>query len=327
MTLILSRNDVELLLDMESAIEAVEEAFADHGSGKTQIPDRPVLRFEQHRGMIGVMPAYMERMQAAGVKIISHHADNYKRGLPEGMGLVIYNDPETGMPLAIMDCAYITKMRTGAATAVGVKYLAGKNTPVLGIIGTGAQAKPQITAINKVRALTTIKAFDIRPDAAAKFKEQITEPGLHVQIMNNPKDVCLGTDIIVTCTSSSRPIVKEEWLQPGVHITALGADMPHRRELYPGVYACADKLVTDIPNQALVTGEIMDSITEGSITKEDLNLTLGEIVAGKRGGRNNGNDISIFKSTGMAIQDVAVAKIVYEAAIEKGMGQEISITP
>ena len=187
MTLILRRQDVEKLLNMEVTMAAVEQAFVDHGNGRTQMPDRPVLDFTQYHGMLGVMPGYLERMGAAGVKVISHHEDNHQKGLPESMGLIIYNDPATGMPLAIMDCAYITKMRTGAATGVSVKYLAKANAKVMGIIGTGALASAQIEAINYVCNLTMVKAYDINPAATANLLLQIADLGPEIQVVDSPR--------------------------------------------------------------------------------------------------------------------------------------------
>jgi ornithine cyclodeaminase/alanine dehydrogenase-like protein (mu-crystallin family) len=154
MTLIIPRQEVETLLDMENTIVAVEKAFADHGMGLTQIPERLVLNFEDEKGILGIMPAYIKSLGAAGVKLISHHERNCTKGLPESMGLIIYNDPTDGYPLAIMDSAFITSQRTGAASAVSVKYLARKDSNTVGLIGTGAMAVAQIKAICRVRKIS-----------------------------------------------------------------------------------------------------------------------------------------------------------------------------
>ncbi|NNG02335.1 MAG: ornithine cyclodeaminase family protein [Desulfobacteraceae bacterium] len=327
MTRILTRQDVEQLMDMEMAVEIVEAAFKSHGYGRTRIPHRSILELDEFNGMMGMMPAYLADSQAAGVKIISHHAHNHKKGLPEGMGLILYHDPATGMPLAIMDCAHITAMRTGAATAVSVKYLGKKNTRVAGIVGTGVQAVFQVRAICQVSRLERVKAYDLRPDAMERFAATAAPLGLEVELVKNPEQACREVDILATCTSSRHPFVKKEWLQEGVHIAAIGADMADRRELSPQVYGSADKCVTDLPKQALLVGEITDAIATGAIDEAALHTTLGEIVAGKAKGRENDAELTIFKSTGMAIQDIAVAKRVYELAIEKQAGVDIAITP
>jgi alanine dehydrogenase len=328
MTLILGRKDIEGLLSMEMAMEAVEQAFVEHGNGRTQIPNRLLMVLEKHNGALAVMPAYMEGLNAAGLKLISHHEDNQKKhNLPESMGLIVYYDPQTGMPLAIMDCAHITRMRTGAATGVSAEYLSRKDARVLGIIGAGAQAAPQIVAIQQVRNIKEVKVYDIDPKAGARLFQEIEPLGLKAKIVENPRETCRDIDILVTCTTSKDPIVKEEWLRPGLHIAAIGADMPWQHELAPGVYARADKWVTDILSQALVSGEITQAIAVGAISEQSLYATLDEIVIGKKKGREKDTEITIYKSTGMAIQDIATARKVYELAIKKGIGKEMEITP
>jgi alanine dehydrogenase len=328
MTLILGRQDVEDLLTMEMTLEAVEAAFLEHGQGTTLVPDRVGLYLEEYHGVIGVMPGYMQGLQAAGVKVIFHHEDNPKKHhLPASGGLVVYQDPITGMPLAIMDCAYITKMRTGAATGVSVKYLARGDARVLGIVGAGAQASSQVAAVAQVRDLTRVKAFDLDPSATARLLGEIADLELEAEAVDSPQEACSDVDILVTCTPARAAYIQGEWIQEGMHISSVGADMPHKRELQPGVYARADKWVTDLINQALITGEIADAIQEGAINEETLHATLGEIVAGQKPGREKDSEITIFKSTGMAIQDVATAKKVYDLAREKGVGVELSITP
>ena len=328
MTLILGRQDVEQLLTMEMTLDAVEAAFREHGEGTTLVPERIGMFLDQYHGVIGVMPGYMERLRAAGVKIICHHEDNPKKhDLPASAGLVVYHDPATGMPLAIMDCAYITMMRTGAATGVSVKYLARADAQSVGIVGAGAQAASQIAAIAQVRDLGRVKAFDIDPAAAGRLLKEIAYLGLDTEAVDSPQEVCADVDILVTCTPARSPFIRGEWLQEGLHISAVGADMPRKMELHPDVYRRADKWVTDLMSQALITGEIAEAVNQGAISEGTLHATLGEIVAGQKPGRTDDAEITIFKSTGMAIQDVATAKSVYELAKERSVGVELSITP
>jgi alanine dehydrogenase len=327
-TLILGRKDVEQLLTIEMAIEAVEEAFLEDGRGTTQVPERIALWFEDLHGVIGVMPGYLKGLQAAGVKIICHHEQNRANyNLPASAGLVIYHNPLTGMPLAIMDCAYITAMRTGAATGVSAKYLARADAKVVGIVGAGAIALPQVAAIAEVRELSNVKVHDLDPAAATRLVSAVKNLGLQAEGVESARDACRGVDILVTCTPARSAFVRGEWVEQGVHIAAVGADMPHKRELDSSVYARANKWVTDLVKQALITGEIAQALADGAISKDSLHATLGEIVAGQKKGRENNAEITVFKSTGMAIQDVATAKRVYELAEEKGLGVELSITP
>jgi alanine dehydrogenase len=313
---------------MELTMEAVEAAFLEHGRGTTLVPNRIGLFLDKHHGVIGVMPGYMERLQAAGVKVINHHEENpTKHDLPASAGLVVYHDPATGMPLSIMDCAYITKMRTGAATGVSVKYLARAEAEVVGIAGAGAQAASQIAAIAQVRDLKRVKAFDIDASATSRLLEEISDLDVETEAVGSPQDVCANVDILVTCTPARSSFIRGEWIQEGMHVAAVGADMPHKSELDPGVYRRAQKWVTDLINQALITGEISAAISSGAISEHTLYATLGEIVAGQKPGRESETEITVFKSTGMAIQDVAVAKKVYEMAREKGFGLEVPVTP
>jgi len=328
MTLILGRPEVEQLLTMEMTLEAVEAAFLEHGQGTTLVPERIGLFLEEYHGVIGVMPGYMEGLQAAGVKIICHHEENPNmHGLPASAGLVVYHDPTTGMPLAIMDCAYITMLRTGAATGVSVKYLAREDAHVLGIVGAGAQARSQVEAASHVRDLHKVKAFDLDPTATARLLGEIAGLGLETEAVDSPRDACDGVDILITCTPARSPFIQGEWMREGMHVSSVGADMPHKRELHASVYDRADKWVTDLVNQALITGEIADAIDAGVISEGTLHGTLGEIVASRKPGRENESEITIFKSTGMAIQDVATAKKVYELARERGVGVELPVTP
>jgi alanine dehydrogenase len=328
MTLILGRKDVEQLLTMEMTLEAVEAAFLEHGQGTTLVPDRIGMYLDRYHAVIGVMPGYMEGIRAAGVKVICHHEENPKKHhLPASMGLVVYHDPTTGMPLAIMDCAFLTMMRTGAATGVSVKYLARADARVLGIVGAGAQASSQVAAVSHVRDLEKVKAFDVDPEATARLLKEIADLGLETEAVGGPEEACAGVDILVTCTPARQPFIQGRWIRKGMHVASVGADMPHKRELRPDVYRRAGKWVTDLVNQALITGEIADAIEQGAIGEGSLHATLGEIVAGHKPGRERDEEITIFKSTGMSIQDVATAKRVYELASEEGLGVEVSITP
>jgi alanine dehydrogenase len=327
MTLVLSHQEVEGLLTMETALAAVEQAFVEHGQGRTQIPNRLLMVMEKYQGALAAMPAYMPGLNAAGFKLISHHEQNQKHHLPESMGLIVYHDPQTGMPLAIMDCAHITRMRTGAATGVSAKYLARKNAEVVGLIGAGAQAGPQIAAIQQVRKIREVKIYDLDPKAGLRLQKEIAPLKMKSQVVDNAQEACRDVDILVACTTSKNPIIKAEWLRPGLHIAALGADMPWQHELYPDVYAKAHKWVTDILSQALVSGEVIAAMKAGAISEQSLYATLDEIVVGKKKGRENADEITIYKSTGMAIQDVATAKKVHALAKEKGIGLELEITP
>ena len=326
-TLILNHEEVKALLDLDIVIKAVEEAFHDHYLHYAENPDRTALTFNKYSGMLGIMPCYIEGLDACGVKIISHHGRNFEKGLPESMGLIVFNDPSTGFPLAIMDSVYITKARTGAASAVSAKYLSREDSEVIGLIGTGATSVHQILALCSVRKIKKINIFDINPIAMETFKNKLSYFPVVVKSMSGCEEICSRSDILVTCTTSVSSVIRGEWIKPGTHIISVGADMPQRRELDPGVFNKAVLIVTDLINQAMITGDINDAINAKIIQKEKTLITLGEIVTQKKQERSSNSDITIFKSTGMAIQDIATANIIYDLALKNNVGQKIYITP
>ncbi len=310
-TLILTKKDVENLLTMRETIEAVERAFRLHGEGKTQMPPKIYLNFEE--GDLRAMPAYLDGK--AGVKWVNSHPKNPEKGLPTVMAVLIYNDPSTGFPLAIMDATHITNMRTGAAGAVAVKFLAPKDARVFGFVGAGVQARFQLLAIKEVADVERVKVYDVKESAAKTFAEFSRSLGVEAEV-TSIRDVC-KCDVLVTTTPSREPIVKAEWLE-AKHVNAIGADAPGKQELEDEVIVRAKVIVDDV-EQATHSGEINVPISKGLIRPEDIYATLGEVVAGVKKGRE-GDELTIFDSTGLAIQDVATASVVYEKAVKEGVG-------
>jgi len=328
MTLILNAKEIGSILDIKIAIKAVEKAFREMGEGKTEMPPRVPIYLEEYNGAIGFMPAYLKKTKILGIKEMSHYLKNPEKfSLPVLLGLIILNEPETGSPFAIMDAAFITTMRTGAAGAVGAKYLSRENSKVVGLIGTGKQGTSQILALNEVRKIEKVKAHDMSKKSLQNFLGAVQDKiDAEIELVDNPKNAVEGVDILITCTPSTQPIVRKEWLDEGMHITAIGADMPKKRELYPEVFEKIDKIVVDSMEQAIIVGELRIPISKGIIDKESIYAEIGEIVAGRKPGRENGKEITLFKSTGLAIQDISTAYEVYKMAKERHMGTELSIT-
>ena len=327
MTLILGREEVESLLNMEITIRAVENAFKEMGEGRIKMPPRIPIVLEEYSGATGFMPAYIEKTRVMGIKIMSHYGQNpQKFNLPYLIGLIVLSNPETGYPYAIMDAGFITTMRTGAAGAVGAKYLSRKDSEIAGVIGLGDQGKSQIVALDKVRKIRKVKAYDISKESQANFaKEMRDKIDSDIEIVESAKMAVKDVDILITCTPSTRPIVKGEWIDKGTHITAIGADMPEKEELYPNAFEKIDKIVVDSKEQAIITGELSIPISEEVITENDIYSTIGEIVAGKKAGREHYEEITLFKSTGLAIQDISTAYEVYKRAKRKRKGTEVEI--
>ncbi len=315
----LNRKEVESLLDMKGALKVVEQAFMQHGLKKVQMPSKLYLYFEKHNGDLRTMPAYLEEPDIAGVKIVNVHPDNPEKGLPTVMALVILNSTETGAPTAVMDGTYLTDMRTGAAGGVAVKYLARRNSKVVGFVGVGNQARTQLLGIKEVIDIEQIKATGTQEKHTLAFKNEM-EKIISCDIVpkKSIEDVC-DCDILVTTTPSREPIVMNEWIAEGTHINAIGADAPGKEELDPKILKRARVVVDDIP-QASHSGEVNVPLAKGLIKEKDIFGELGEVIVGKKKARTKDSDITVFDSTGLAIQDVATANMVYRKAVKANVG-------
>lgn len=320
----LDQNDVRSLLELSAVMEAVEKAFEQHGKKKVQMPPKSYLYFDKHNGDLRTMPAYLEEQDITGVKIVNVHPDNREKGLPSVMALVVLNSTETGQPLAVMDGTYITDLRTGAAGGVAAKYLARKDSHVVGIVGAGNQAKTQLMALSLVFDVHQVKAYDKSTDRAEEFRgEMMQKTGAEIIVASSVEDVC-DCDILVTVTPVREPIVRSEWIRSGTHINAIGADAAGKEELDPMLLTRAKVIVDDIV-QASHSGEVNVPLSEGVITSDDIWAEIGEVIAGIKVGREDESEITVFDSTGLAIQDVATATLVYNAAKERGLGRSLSM--
>lgn len=318
----LDQSDVQSLLDMPSTIEAVEKGFEQHGLKKVQMPAKSYLIFEKHNGDLRTMPAYMEEEDIAGVKIVNVHPDNRQRGLPTVMGVVVLNSTQTGEPLVIMDGTLLTDMRTGAAGGVAAKHLARKDSHVVGMVGVGDQARTQLLALSKVMDIQEVKLFCRNMAHCDHFEKDMSHV-MNCEFLKKEKiqDVC-DCDILVTTTPVREPLVMSEWVQEGTHINAIGADAKGKEELDPGLLLRARIVVDDLV-QASHSGEVNVPLSKGMITAKDICCELGEIVAGIRPGRQSDDEITVFDSTGLAVQDMVTANMVYRKALEQGIGQNI----
>jgi ornithine cyclodeaminase/alanine dehydrogenase len=327
MVLFLSRKDVELVLTMKDAIDAVEDGFREHGLGTVNMPLRSVIRVAKHNGAVLFMPASIEAMGALGVKVVSVYSDNpSKHNLPTTQGIVLLSDPENGAILAIMDGTFLTAIRTGAASAVATKYLAKKDAKTVGLIGTGVQGRAQIQGVCEVREIQKVKAFDIIPDRCSSFCKEISrELEVDAVPVSRPELVVKGSEIVATSSTSKTPVLNGDWLAEGAHVNAIGSHTPDARELDATAIRRA-KVIVDSREVALKeAGDIMIPISQGIISSEHIFAELGEIITGKKAGREGPNEITIFKSQGLAIQDVSTANKIYELARKKGVGKVLTL--
>ncbi len=317
-TLILTENDVKRVLTMRETMEVVERAFELHAKGMTQMPPKVYLTFE--KGDLRAMPAYLDGK--AGVKWVNSHPENPRRGLPTVMAVLIYNDPETGFPLAVMDGTHITNFRTGAAGGIAAKYLARKDSRIFGFVGCGRQAYTQFLALREVFNIELVKAYDVVERNAERFAKFCEGFGVSAEVCD-AKNAC-DCDVLTTTTPSRKPVVKSEWIRSGTHINAIGADAPGKQELEEEILLRA-KIVVDDLEQAMHGGEINVAVSKGILRREDIYATLGEVVAGMKRGREDEDEITVFDSTGLAIQDIAVAGLVFRRAKEMDVGLEIKL--
>ena len=314
-TLLLGRHEIEELLSMSEALRVVEKAFKLKAQGKAIMPAKIYLNLPEYHGDFRAMPAYIDG--SAGIKWVSAYPNNRKYNLPSVLATIILCDPKTSYPLAIMDGTYITRMRTGAAGGVAVAYLARKGSSVIGLIGAGKQAETQLLAISEVLpGIEEVKVFDQSEDTSRRYARGMATK-LNVKIYPvKTVEAAAEADIVVTTTPSRKPIVKKQHIRPGTHINAIGADAPGKQELEADLLSGA-KIVIDEIEQACHSGEINVPLSQGQLKIEDIYGTLGEIVAGMKQGRENDKEITIFDSTGLAIQDMVCAKLVYEKARKK----------
>ena len=315
-TFLINRNVAKDLLNMPDVIRVVEDAFRAWAQDRGNMPAKAYLVVE--KGDFRAMPAALPG--AAGMKWVSVHPNNPSQGLPTVMAVLIYNDPETGYPLAVMDATEITAYRTGATAAIASKYLARQDSHSLGIIGAGRQAYTQILAHAEVFDLRLIKVFDCSRAAI----ERLIKSFPSYPLKECSLEETIASDIVCTLTPSRVPLVKKEWVIPGTHINAIGADAEEKEELEPSILREAIVVVDDL-SQASAAGEINVPITRGLFTIDEVYATLGEIIGGEKQGRADGKVVTVFDSTGVAIADIAIAKLIYDKAKQAGSYMSVDL--
>lgn len=328
MTLLLSQKDVASVLTMQDCIAAVENAFRMLAEGKTVMPQRSVIPVTEHKGVFLGMPALIGGNQTAlGLKVVTVFPGNPAKGLPTIFGTLLLCDPQTGQAIAIMDAGFLTAVRTGAASGVATRLLARKDASVCTIFGAGVQAIKQLEAVNLVRPLQKVFVIDVMPETRAKFAARMSaQLGVPVEETDDVQAAVEEADIIVTASSSHEPVFKGEWLQPGTHINNIGSHAPAHRELDTATVV-RSKFVADLREANLAeAGDILIPISEGAVTADHIHASLGEVLTGARPGRESDQEITLFKSCGLAVQDVASALAVYEAARAAGVGTEIDLS-
>ncbi|MEM3018446.1 MAG: alanine dehydrogenase [Candidatus Bathyarchaeia archaeon] len=325
--LLLRDLEIEPLLEMNEVLEAVEQAFREKAMGRVQMPAKTYLYYEKYNGDLRVMPAYMESMDASAVKVVNVHPNNRRFNLPTFMAVIMLIDPKTGAPQAIMDGTKITAVRTGAAAGVATKYLARADSSKLGIVGAGVQASAQLEFMLQVADISEVRVYDVDDESKNRFVTWASRdhPDVNFIPAAGIEEVATSSDIICTVTPSRKPVIIDEWVDYGTHINAIGADAPGKEELDPAILK-RSKVVIDDWDQAWHSGEINVPVSKGLIDRSDIHGELGEIIVGKKKGRASPREVTVFDSTGLAIQDTVVAKLVYKKATEKKIGTEIELS-
>jgi alanine dehydrogenase len=322
---IFSRREVLDLLSLEECITAVERAFHLHAAGRTLGPG--VLGVPAERGGFHVKAAGLvgERSYFAA-KINANFPDNPRRfGLPTIRGAVVLADAENGEPLAMMDSASVTALRTAAATAVAAKYLARRDARVATLVGCGAQGEVQLDAIAAVLPLEHVWVLDADPARAERLAARAGAEGrLRVEMGTDLRTAVRESDVCVTCTPCRQAFLFRDAVAPGTFIAAVGADNRGKQELEPALLA-SSTLVVDLLEQCAEIGELQHALAAGLMTREQVHAELGDVVAGRRPGRTRQHEITIFDSSGTALQDVAAAVLVYEKASSTGRGTELKL--
>jgi alanine dehydrogenase len=270
------------------------------------------------------MPAYIEKLGLCGLKWVNVHPDNRKYGLATVMAIIILSDPRNGFPLCIMDATLITNVRTGAAGAVAAKYLARKDSKVIGLVGCGAQAKQQFEGLRRFFNFIDVRLWSKDKACSNNFLYQNRYGKERIVVAGTIEECVRGSDIVVTTTPSRQPLVKYAWLKKGSHINAIGADAKGKEELEPLILKKA-KVVVDDFIQAAHSGEINVPMVKGIINKKNIYAELGEIVCAQTRGRTNKDEITVFDSTGLAIQDLALANVIYLSALRKRIGKSVDL--
>jgi alanine dehydrogenase len=317
-TLLLARTDVRALLPIRDCIEAVETAF--RAQAEAAIPSA-VLGLHAPAGGFHIKAAGLRlRRLYVAAKINANFPGNPQKGLPTIQGLVALYDGDDGRPLAVMDSIELTALRTAAATAVAARVLARRDASTVALCGCGVQGAYQVKALAVVRPLSAVRVHDRDHERAGQFASDLArEIGASVSVAEDWREAARSADIVVTCTTSKVPIVGTDHLRPGAFLAAVGADNPEKSEVEPALMA-RSRVYVDSIAQASTIGDLHHAIAQGAMRPQDVQAEIWEVVAGRKAGRGSQDEITVFDSTGVAVQDVAAAALVYERAEAAGRG-------
>jgi alanine dehydrogenase len=325
LSLVLTRADVLGLIAMPAVINAVRTAHAEHASGRADQPTRVTVTIPGATGSILPMPASLPHQGAVGLKLLSVFPENPARGLPLLSAVVVLVDAQTGRCEAVMDGGALTAYRTAAASAVATDLLARSGPCTLGLIGAGVEARTHVRAVGCVREIEKVLVWSRSQETAARFADEVASKDLEVSVCDDPQAVVENATILCTLTPAPEPIVLGSWFRPGLHVNAVGTHWPDRREIDTDAVVHSRIVVDSRDAHALECGDLLIPLAEGAITADHFADELGEVICGMKPGRSNNSEITMYQSVGVAIQDVATARMLVTMAVERGVGTDIDL--
>lgn len=327
--LFLSRSEVESLLDLDLLVESLASAMVALSAGAVSMPARGLVKVQENGGLLGTMPVYMKSPPTLTTKLVTVYPGNASAGLPTHQGVVLVFDPKNGMPLALMDGASITAIRTAAGSALATRLLSRPEAQVLTLLGTGVQARTHAKAVARVRKISEVRVWGRdREKAEALVRELSADFGVRVRAVPELKEAVAGAEIICACTHSTEPVVRGEGLEPGAHVNSVGLNALGREVDESAilkslvVVESRDAALAPAPSGA---NDLTWPIQKGLITCDHIHAEVGELVSGARPGRTSPEQITTYKSVGVAVQDAVAARLVLEAARERGVGTDFPL--
>ncbi|MBI4538828.1 MAG: ornithine cyclodeaminase family protein [Gemmatimonadetes bacterium] len=325
-TLVLSPSDVRRLLPMDACIELMAEAFRTLSRGEVVNPLRWGMWLPGKRGILGMMPGAMESPRTFGLKVVAVMPGNHGTPYDSHQGVVLLFEHEHGLPLAILDASAVTAIRTAAASGVATRALAREDAGDLAILGSGVQARSHLEAMLDVRRIRRVRVYSRSPESRSAFAEAGSERyGIRVEAVDSARQAVEGADIVCTCTSSREPILLGDWLSPGTHVNAVGSSVAAARELDTEAVVRARLFVDRRESTLNEAGDFLFPKKEGAVDDEHIQGEIGEVLLGRIQGRRTPDEITLFKSLGLAVEDLAAAHYAYARARKEGLGVEVEL--
>ncbi len=330
---LMTEADVRAVLTMGDLVDTMTSALERFSTGCVVQPVRSVISMGGDHAFFGTMPALVRAAKdgageaALGAKLVTVFGANASRGLPSHLATIVLLDPNTGALLALLDGRYITEARTAAVSAVSSRLLARKTAASVAIIGSGVQARSHLEALASVHSLRQVTVWSPNKERREQFAGEAgrSDAPYKVTAVDHAGEAVVGADIVVLVTASPTPVIENGWVKPGAHVISVGATRPNQREMDPALVA-RSRVFVDSRVAALVeSGDIVLGIQEGRFGPEHVIGELGELIAGKATGRQTDADVTIFKSLGLAVEDVTAADLAYRRAVERGLGQELTL--